>query len=182
MLGRPVGRAGSRPIRQRRNQAAAEHEDRVVRLGSFGLSVGDVDHSDPGGRERFEQCHDLGATRPVDHRRGLVGDEQPRLAGQAGRDREALQLTTRQPRCLPFLETCQSDPGEQPCDVLDAGSNGSPQTTSSRARTPSTWLSGLWKIIEVPPGSPKPGSPALRIVPSVGDKRPAMQAHERRLA
>ena len=53
------------------------------------------------------------------------------------------------------------------------GDGGSPQITSSLARTPSTWLSGLWKIIEVPCGTPRPGSPARRTVPSVGDKRPA---------
>ena len=53
------------------------------------------------------------------------------------------------------------------------GVGGSPQTTSSRARTPSTWLSGLWKIMDVPPGTPSPGSPVRRTVPSVGDKRPA---------
>ncbi len=52
---------------------------------------------------------------------------------------------------------------------------GSPQTTSSRARTPSTWLSGLWKIIDVPRGTPSPGSPARHTVPRVGDKRPAMR-------
>ena len=62
------------------------------------------------------------------------------------------------------------------------GVGGSPQTTSSRARTPSTWLSGLWKIIDVPPRQTETGiaCPAHRA--QRRRQAPGYQAHKGRLA
>ena len=169
----PRRRRGDLSLRpRRRHPPARQHEDDGVRLRRFRLPVCDVHHRDPAGSKRFEQSHDLRAPWGIDHCGRLVGDEQPWLPGQRGRDREPLQLAPGQARRLALLEAGKPHPGEQSAHV-PGRRRGSPQITSSLACTPSTWLSGLWKIIAVPCGTPRPGSPARRTVPSVGDKRPA---------
>ena len=45
---------------------------------------------------------------------------------------------------------------------------GRPQTTSSRTRTPSTWLSGRWNTSVVPPARPRPTGPGRCIDPDDG--------------
>ena len=50
----------------------------------------------------------------------------------------------------------------------EAEPTGSPQTTSSRTRTPSTWLSGRWNTSAVPPARPRPTGPGRCIAPDDG--------------
>ena len=46
--------------------------------------------------QAVEQVEDAGAHRHVEHRDGLVGDEQLRLEHERGRDRDALPLAARE--------------------------------------------------------------------------------------
>ena len=67
--------------------------------------------------ERAQQREQLHAARAVDHRRGLVGDQQLRAPGERGRHREPLQLAAGEGRRLAVGERAQADAFEQRVDV-----------------------------------------------------------------
>ena len=143
--------------------------------------MGDVQDPDAlGARQAAEQVGDLGAALGVEHRRALVADDDRRGAREQGRHGETLQLAARERRRLAVAGALEADPGQQLVDRHGVTGREAPAQVVA-TRTPSTWLSGRWNTIPVPPTTPSPASPGRSTVP-VGGRTPRDHAPERRLA
>ena len=125
---RSLAHPGHRRSGRARRLRPVLEADHAVGHRRLGFPVRDVDdrHGELR-RQAPEDLHEVMASFGIDHRRGLVGDEQCRTVGQRAGHRQPLELTSRQRRRVAPLHAPQPDRGEQGGHIRALGLGQSPR-------------------------------------------------------